>query len=68
MKIHNFLLCLFMLQMEGLREAVSAATEEKRTAEEERGHAHEQVLSLIRECNALEEQVHNTMCIKSMKI
>ncbi|KAK3893961.1 hypothetical protein Pcinc_002256 [Petrolisthes cinctipes] len=45
-------------QMEGLREAVSAATEEKRTAEEERGHAHEQVLSLIRECNALEEQIH----------
>lgn len=30
---------------------------EKVAAEEERGHAHEQVLSLIRECNALEEQV-----------
>nr|XP_053640047.1 uncharacterized protein LOC128694091 [Cherax quadricarinatus] len=31
---------------------------EKSAAEEERGHAHEQVLSLIRECNALEEQIH----------
>lgn len=54
--------------MEGLREAVTAATEEKRTAEEERGHAHEQVLSLIRECNALEEQVQDAMCFRSMNI
>lgn len=45
------------LQVESLQEAMESAKAEKQAAEEERGHAHEQVLSLIRECNALEEQV-----------
>ncbi|XP_071539643.1 uncharacterized protein [Panulirus ornatus] len=45
-------------QVETLRDAIESAKAEKQAAEEERGHAHEQVLSLIRECNALEEQIH----------
>lgn len=45
--------------MEELKEAVREAGQEKRAAEEEKTHAHEQVLSLIRECNALEEQVRH---------
>ncbi|CAL4067630.1 unnamed protein product, partial [Meganyctiphanes norvegica] len=46
------------LQIEALQEEVLQARMDKQAAEEERGHAHEQVLSLIRECNALEEQIH----------
>ncbi|XP_066977631.1 uncharacterized protein [Macrobrachium rosenbergii] len=45
-------------QVESLREALLTAKMETRKAEEERSHAHEQVLSLIRECNTLEEQIH----------
>ncbi|XP_050711449.1 trichohyalin-like isoform X8 [Eriocheir sinensis] len=45
-------------QVEELKEEVREARQEKRSAEEEKTHAHEQVLSLIRECNALEEQIH----------
>ncbi|KAK8406454.1 hypothetical protein O3P69_007250 [Scylla paramamosain] len=45
-------------QVEELKEAIREAGQEKRAAEEEKTHAHEQVLSLIRECNALEEQIH----------
>ncbi|XP_042215733.1 COP1-interactive protein 1-like [Homarus americanus] len=45
-------------QVESLKEAMTSTKMEKRAAEEEAGHAHEQVLSLIRECNALEEQIH----------
>ncbi|XP_068217025.1 putative leucine-rich repeat-containing protein DDB_G0290503 isoform X9 [Palaemon carinicauda] len=45
-------------QMDSLREALLTAKLETRKAEEERSHAHEQVLSLIRECNTLEEQIH----------
>lgn len=45
------------MQVEELKDAVREAGQEKRAAEEEKTHAHEQVLSLIRECNALEEQV-----------
>lgn len=45
--------------MEELKEEVKEARQEKRSAEEEKTHAHEQVLSLIRECNALEEQVNH---------
>lgn len=45
------------LQMDNLRAALSAARAEARAAEEEKSLAHEQVLSLIRECNRLEEKV-----------
>ena len=53
----NHFTWLIILQVEELRETVREAGQEKRAAEEEKTHAHEQVLSLIRECNALEEQV-----------
>lgn len=43
--------------MDNLRAALSAARAEARAAEEEKSLAHEQVLSLIRECNRLEEKV-----------
>lgn len=52
---------LILLQMEELKEAVREAGQEKQAAEEEKTHAHEQVLSLIRECNALEEQVRERL-------
>ncbi|XP_063584865.1 plectin-like isoform X3 [Penaeus indicus] len=44
-------------QMDNLRAALSAARAEARAAEEEKSLAHEQVLSLIRECNRLEEKI-----------
>ena len=37
---------------------LKAAQCDLRSAEEEKTNAHDQVLSLIRECNALEDQVH----------
>ncbi|XP_042869345.1 early endosome antigen 1-like isoform X5 [Penaeus japonicus] len=44
-------------QMDNLRAALSTARAEARAAEEEKSLAHEQVLSLIRECNRLEEKI-----------
>ena len=46
-----------MTQITHLESQLDTAAHDLRTAEEEKMNAHEQVLSLIRECNALEDQV-----------
>nr|XP_045625872.1 centriolin-like isoform X6 [Procambarus clarkii] len=56
--LHQAHLAKALQQVVALKEALKSTNLEKNTAEEERGHAHEQVLSLIRECNSLEEQIH----------
>ena len=50
-------LFIHLTQITHLESQLDTAAHDLRTAEEEKMHAHEQVLSLIRECNALEDQV-----------
>ncbi|KAK8736927.1 hypothetical protein OTU49_004729, partial [Cherax quadricarinatus] len=56
--LHQAQLAKTLQQLDTFQEMLESTKLEKSAAEEERGHAHEQVLSLIRECNALEEQIH----------